>query len=196
MKYSYFIAAFIFLAFGVAFLYSGPDYIIAGVIILIASFVLNCIFLYSAYKSYKLNKLLKQQKHEKIEELKNIGFKSTKKYKLNGQLFAIDENKKQWIILDDSAPLDCTLHTFLEIQSYERQASTERISSGNRMRITKGYSVSSYTSRNIYTKLGILINLNSMSRPTEYINCLGTEETLNEILSLLHIMKSASLKEA
>lgn len=156
------------------------------------------IFLASAFLTFvvctlvylRYAKVLKKQKLEKFNQFKNAGFKSTQKMQISGQLFAIDENSRQWFIMDYANPSKCVLHSFSSIQSFKRQESSERHTSGRRSRIIKGFSVSSYRSRKVYTRLGVSVSLNDLSCPTEFISCLGEENRVDTILSMLEIMKS------
>lgn len=138
---------------------------------------------------------LLDEKVEIIQGIKATGFKATKKIKIGPILFAIDENMRCWLVLDDRNPKYTPMHRFSQIRSAkivkESQTISNRSGSSTRVmgvRLSSGQRVT----QKIYTKLGVLVELDDLKFPTQYIDCLscpGQEET---VLSLVELMKERS----
>ena len=59
---------------------------------------------------------LDAEKKEVFANFKAQGFKSTHQYKVSGQLFAIDENSRQWFVMRYADPKSARLHRFEDIR--------------------------------------------------------------------------------
>ena len=136
----------------------------------------------------KLKQRLAREKKEVFDSFKSQGFKSTHQYKVSGQLFAIDENSRQWFVMRYADPKSTMLHRFDEIRSYERRENTQTQTLGTGMAATSWLGVASFTSQKVYTKLGVLVTLNNIKHPTEFISCMGNEDGVDEVLNIFDII--------
>lgn len=132
---------------------------------------------------------MEREKKEVFADFKARGFKSTHQYKVSGQLFAIDENSRQWFVMRYADPKSTRLHSFDEIRGYERRENTQTQTLGTGIAATSWLGVASFTSQKVYTKLGVMVMLNDVKHPTEYISCMGNEDGVDEVMNILDIIK-------
>lgn len=139
---------------------------------------------------YRKNLLqrLNREKKEVFDYFKAQGFKSTHQYKVSGQLFAIDENSRQWFVMRYADPKSTMLHKFEEIRNYERRENTQTQTLGTGIAATNWLGVASFTSQKVYTKLGVLVTLDNIKHPTEFISCMGNEDGVDEVLNIFDII--------
>lgn len=131
---------------------------------------------------------LDAEKKEVFANFKAQGFKSTHQYKVSGQLFAIDENSRQWFVMRYADPKSARLHRFEDIRGYERRENAQTQTVGTGVAATSWLGVASFASQKVYTKLGVLVSLNDIKHPTEFISCMGNEDGVDEVLNILDII--------
>lgn len=127
-----------------------------------------------------------------IEEIKKTGFKATQKKRIGPLLFAIDENLQYWLVMDDRNPRYTPIHTFSQIKSAKIIQETQTVSNRTgassrigRVRLSSGQRVT----HKVYTKLGVLVVLDDLKFPTQYIDCLPMPGVEDTILSMVETMK-------
>lgn len=130
---------------------------------------------------------------ETIEKIKSeTGFKATQKQRIGPLMFAIDENIQRWIVIDDRDPRSTIVHTFSQIKGAKiiKKGHTVSNATGASSRIA-GIRLSSgkSISHNVYTTLGVLVELDDLNHPTQYIDCLPMPGIEDTILSMVETMK-------
>lgn len=155
-------------------------------LVIIASVVIYFIADYTCRSKNK--KRLLSEKQEKFSEFKAQGFKSTHQYKTGGNLFAIDQNSRRWFVMRYNSPKSSMLHRFEDIRGYERRENAQMQSIGTGAAATDSVGLASFVSQKVYTKLGVVVFLNDIKHPTEFISCMGNEDGVDEVLNILDII--------
>lgn len=151
---------------------------------------------------YKFGRILGLNvRAEVIEEIKKTGFKATQKKRIGPLLFAIDENLQYWLVMDDGNPRYTPIHTFSQIKGAkiikESQTVSNRTGASSRIggvRLSSGQRVT----HKVYTKLGVLVELDDLKFPTQYIDCLsmpGIEETIFSMVETMQRRGRSSTNE-
>lgn len=161
----------------------GNFYAIA--ITIITPIVFGIIIGIQKLKEIKHLEKLAKEKEDKFAEFKAQGFSSTRQYKVSGQLFAIDQNSKKWFVMKYSDPKSARLHNFEDIRSYERKENSQNQSIGIGSIFGGGIGLGTVASQKIYTKLGVMVSITDINHPTEFISCMGNEDGVDEVLSIL-----------
>lgn len=168
-------------------------YAIAGKIWAIVSLIVLGIICVAGFSWIYISESKKRarldaEKKEVFANFKAQGFKSTHQYKVSGQLFAIDENSRQWFVMRYADPKSARLHRFEDIRGYERRENAQTHTVGTGVAATSWLGVASFASQKVYTKLGVLVSLNDIKHPTEFISCMGNEDGVDEVLNILDII--------
>ena len=171
-----------------ALLYAAAGSVIGAVVAIVI--LVGCVgaVIYSHILESKNQARMEREKKEVFADFKACGFKSTHQYKVSGQLFAIDENSRQWFVMRYTDPKSTRLHRFDEIRGYERRENTQTQTLGTGIAATDWLGVASFTSQKVYTKLGVMVMLNDVKHPTEYISCMGNEDGVDEVMNILDII--------
>lgn len=165
---------------------AGEMWAIVSLIVLGLICVVGFSWIYISEK--KTRARLDAEKKEVFANFKAQGFKSTHQYKVSGQLFAIDENSRQWFVMRYADPKSARLHRFEDIRGYERRENAQTHTVGTGVAATSWLGVASFASQKVYTKLGVLVSLNDIKHPTEFISCMGNEDGVDEVLNILDII--------
>lgn len=171
-----------------ALIYAYAGSVIGAVVAIVI--LVGCVgaVIYSHILESKNQARMEREKKEVFADFKARGFKSTHQYKVSGQLFAIDENSRQWFVMRYTDPKSTRLHSFDEIRGYERRENTQTQTLGTGIAATDWLGVASFTSQKVYTKLGVMVMLNDVKHPTEYISCMGNEDGVDEVMNILDII--------
>ena len=137
---------------------------------------------------HKVRVRLNREKQEIFAQFKALGFKSTQQYKVSGQLFAIDENSRRWFVMRYADPKSTRIHRFEDIRGYERRENAQTQTVGTGLAATSWMGLATFTSQKVYTKLGVVVFLNDIKHPTEFISCMGNEDGVDEVLNILDII--------
>lgn len=136
---------------------------------------------------------LLDDKEEIIQRIKTTGFRATKKIKIGPVMVAIDENMQCWLVLDDRNPKYTPMHSFAQIKKAkivkESQTVSNRSGASSRImgvRVSSGQRVT----QKVYTKLGVLVELDDLKFPTQYIDCLAVPGQEEAVLSLVETMQT------
>ncbi len=131
-------------------------------------------------------------KEETIKAIRQTGFKATQKIRIGPVLLAIDENMHFWLVMDDRNPKYTPIHRFDQIKNAkiikESQTVSNRSGASSRImgvRVSSGQRVT----QKVYTKLGVLVELDDLQFPTQYIDCISSPGKEETILSLIETMK-------
>lgn len=171
-----------------ALYYAASGSIIGAVVAIWMIIGLVGVLVYSHILQSKNLARMEREKKEVFADFKARGFKSTHQYKVSGQLFAIDENSRQWFVMRYADPKSTRLHSFDEIRGYERRENAQTQTLGTGIAATSWLGVASFTSQKVYTKLGVMVMLNDVKHPTEYISCMGNEDGVDEVMNILDII--------
>ena len=147
------------------------------------------------------DKLLEKKK-QKVAELSATGFKSTLRLRVPSCLIAVDENRKEWVALQEDDPMSCKIHKFSDIVDVEIVRNDEVVIKSSTAgaigkglvggalfgvagAIVGGNSAKQKTETRV-TKQGVRIILNTLKEPMIYINCLYLpDKELDQLYSLL-----------
>ena len=163
---------------------------VLGLLIFIVILLFGSVYVIADYIHYvRIQKRMEHEKQEVFAQFKTQGFKSTHQYKISGQLFAIDTNSRQWFVMRYADPKNTQLHRFKDIRSYERRENTQTASIGTGL-AGNSIGLASFVSQKLYTKLGVVVFLNDIKHPTEFISCMGNEDGVDEVLNILDIIRN------
>lgn len=179
------LAIVLIMVYAFCFILSFYGYFYAIVITIVTPIAFGIVFGAQKIKEIKHIEKLAKEKEEKFAEFKAQGFSSTRQYKVSSQLFAVDQNSRQWFVMKYSDPKSAKLHTFDEIRGYERKENAQTQSVGLGSVFGYGIGLGTVASQKVYTKLGVMVSIADINNPTEFISCMGNEDGVDEVLSIL-----------
>ena len=156
---------------------------ITAAIVCLTSFL--AYFIMAAYGTRKRERFAARcmaARKERLAELAKTGFVPTRKFIGSSRMFAVDENSKQWILIDYfNEPEKAQVHSLASITDLSIAENRDWIKPGHTFLQSTGLMLSKKDSDTYFEKMGILLTLSEPECPAVFISCYKTENDLEII---------------